>query len=331
MNGGSILVVDDIESIRFAIIEFLAAEFRMLEAADGYQALDLCSRDRIDLVITDIRMPGMGGLALIKRLSAEFPRMKFALMTAYNPDDYIRFARIEKVWNIIPKTTDLDLQHIRTMARKLLGADIFGVQHYFPEATSENTALAELHRMHRRLPEERLPPDRYFSCRVTTAGESNAVCDRAGDLLLASGAPSATRMVLEELAANAMIHAPGGDRPPPDPTMTPENYPMKPEDAFDISFGMLRDNAVVGVTDYKGALNREAILSRLERHTTVDPDSGLPLGLTDAHGRGLYISRENADHLVFNIDPGIRTEIFGIFPIDVSRRTRAISMFQKEA
>ncbi|MBX7058095.1 MAG: response regulator [Leptospirales bacterium] len=326
----TVLVVDDIESIRFAIAEFLSAEFSALEAADGYAALEACSGKQVDLVITDIRMPGMGGLALIKRLSAEYPHMKFALMTAYNPDDYIRFARVERVWNIIPKSTALDLNHIRTMAHKLLGDEIFGVQQYFPKARSETAQLADVHRMHRKLPEEGLAHDVFYICRVSSAGESNSVCDKAGDLLTASGAPSVVRMVLEELAANAMIHAPGGDRPGPDPAMTPENYPMRSEDAFDICFGMLGRNAVVGVTDYKGSLDREAILSRLERHTTLDSESGLPVGLTDAHGRGLYISRENADHLVFNIEPGRRTEILGFFPVDASIRTRAISIFQKE-
>ncbi len=332
MSAGkkAVLVVDDIESIRFAIKEYLNREFRVFAAEDGNAALALCEKEPIDLVITDIRMPGMGGLALIKRLGPMFPQMKFALMTAYNVDDYIRFARVERVWNIIPKTTFLDLKYILVMARKLLSEEIFGVSHYFPHARLETVTVPDIHRMHRRRSEEKLPRDVFYSCRISTAGENNAVCDRISDLLIDQGAPSALRMVLEELAANAMIHAPGKDRPAPDPTLGPENYPMAAEDAFDIGFGILEDNAVASVTDYKGSLNRDEALYRLERQTTADPATGLPIGLVDSHGRGLYISRENVDHLIFNIDPGKKTEIVGVLPLDSIVRTRAISIFQRD-
>ena len=334
-----VLVVDDIDSIRFAIREFLSGEFEVREAANGREALAACRAEPIDLVITDIRMPVMGGLELIRALHEEFPQTRYALMTAYNVDDYIRFAREERVWNIIPKTTFLDLHSIRTLARKLLGAGIFGVQQYFPAARVERVSIPDLHRRRRKLGdetppppelvEEALAPDEFLVCRVTSPGENNAVCDKASELLIACGAPSVTRMILEELAANAMIHAPhGGDRPPADRSGAHDLHPMAPADAFDVGFGILNQNAVVSVVDYHGALRRESILEKLERQTTADPRTGLPLGLTDPHGRGLYISRENADHLVFNIEPGKRTEVIGVLPLESLVRTRSISFFQ---
>ena len=334
----SILVVDDIESIRYSIKDYLSREFRAYAAADGFEAVRICKNQPIDLVITDIRMPGMGGLQLIKILSEQYPRMKFALMTAYSVDDYIEFVRNQKVWNIIPKSTSMDLNFVRVMAHKLLTNDIFGIQQYYPRATLEDLKISDIHRMHRNLDDnEGLAPDHFYTCRIATPEENNAICDMAGDLLAHSGAPSMVRLVLEELAANAMIHAPnrpGDERPRPQnrPGMPNGEYiPMAEEDAFDISFGIVEDNAIVAITDYHGTVNREEILYRLERQVTPDPATGLPLGLVDTHGRGLYISREQADHLIFNIDPGHRTEIIGVLPLGPRARNRAIAIFQRES
>ncbi|MEQ9366433.1 MAG: response regulator, partial [Leptospirales bacterium] len=139
----SILVVDDIESIRYSIKDFLSREFRTFAAADGFEAIRICKNQPIDLVITDIRMPGMGGLQLIKILSEQYPAMKFALMTAYSVDDYIEFVRNQKVWNIIPKSTSMDLNFVRVMAHKLLTNDIFGIQQYFPRAALEDLKISD--------------------------------------------------------------------------------------------------------------------------------------------------------------------------------------------
>lgn len=64
-----ILVVDDLASIRSQIgsaLEILGAE--VVEASDGAEALDLLSRDSADVVVTDVRMPRMDGLELLRSL-----------------------------------------------------------------------------------------------------------------------------------------------------------------------------------------------------------------------------------------------------------------------
>jgi two-component system, cell cycle sensor histidine kinase and response regulator CckA len=76
LNGHLVLVVDDDFRIRFYVKTILqSARFRVLEAGDGLEALELfrASRDRIALVITDIRMPGMSGSELAKHLRLDCP------------------------------------------------------------------------------------------------------------------------------------------------------------------------------------------------------------------------------------------------------------------
>jgi CheY-like chemotaxis protein len=81
-----ILIVDDEESVAFflrASLKELGRGYRIEIANSGEQALQLLSRHSFDLVITDLRMPGMDGLELLSQVRKLHPRTRLVLMTAY--------------------------------------------------------------------------------------------------------------------------------------------------------------------------------------------------------------------------------------------------------
>ncbi len=89
-----LLVVDDVAVNRHVLHELLTPiGFLVTEAASGEQALELCAAETPDLVFLDLRMPGMDGLELAKRLRAlpSGPRLKLIAMSAsvlaFNRDD----------------------------------------------------------------------------------------------------------------------------------------------------------------------------------------------------------------------------------------------------
>ena len=64
-----IMIVDDVASIRQIVTKvFQDVGYQVTEAARGEEALDLAKLKRVHLVITDVEMPGMSGLDLIKAL-----------------------------------------------------------------------------------------------------------------------------------------------------------------------------------------------------------------------------------------------------------------------
>lgn len=307
----TVLIVDDITSIRMAISDYLSSTYHVLTARDGNEALSVLESGRVDFLLSDIRMPGMSGLDLITTTQKRWPEVKYALMTAYNINDYIHYAREHRIYNIIPKSTFLDLNFIRIMLHKLLTGRIFGIDNYLPRLRTENLSIAKLHKIHRNTDdaaEALFSPDTNYLFQVETHGEKDAGCDAISDILCRNGAPSIFRQITEELASNAMTHGHG---------------------KMQLGFGLSDETVFLSVTDHSGTLDRDEILLRLERNVTLD-ENGLPYALSDPRGRGLFISRENTDQLIFNIAPGKCTEVIAFINAGESVRTRAVSIYQSD-
>lgn len=66
--GASILVVDDEKQIRDLIAEILSDEYSVIQAADGTEAIEILKHKRPDLIISDVSMPNVDGLELLKYL-----------------------------------------------------------------------------------------------------------------------------------------------------------------------------------------------------------------------------------------------------------------------
>ena len=80
----TILIVDDEESQREAIAGFLRKlGYKVISSPDGAKALEIIQKDTIDLVISDMKMPIVGGLELLQKAKAIIPDIAFILMTAY--------------------------------------------------------------------------------------------------------------------------------------------------------------------------------------------------------------------------------------------------------
>jgi two-component system response regulator AtoC len=81
---GRILVVDDEEGVRSFLAESLELDGHQLEeAASGEEALKLLRARSFDLVLTDLRMPGMDGMQLLEKVQAEQPEVEFIVLTAH--------------------------------------------------------------------------------------------------------------------------------------------------------------------------------------------------------------------------------------------------------
>ncbi|MGH9584981.1 MAG: sigma-54-dependent transcriptional regulator, partial [Bryobacteraceae bacterium] len=79
-----VLVVDDDESLRRVTqVQLEQAGFESETAANGNEALAALQRSPAQLVITDLKMPGMSGLELLRRIRADYPEVVVIVITAF--------------------------------------------------------------------------------------------------------------------------------------------------------------------------------------------------------------------------------------------------------
>lgn len=105
-----ILVVDDEEDILWSLKEFLVNKdlsAEVLTASSGEAALEVLARKRIDLVITDIRMPGMSGLDLLVEIKNRFPYTSVIVMTAFPSSEFKREALLRGGMYFVEKPFDI--------------------------------------------------------------------------------------------------------------------------------------------------------------------------------------------------------------------------------
>ncbi|MFW6067501.1 MAG: sigma-54-dependent transcriptional regulator [Myxococcota bacterium] len=104
MPETTVLVVDD-ESSNLASLEKIFARegFRVLTAHDGRRALDVCRQRQVHVVLTDLMMPGMGGVDLIKALKTVAPDVEAVVMTAYGTVETAVEAMKEGAYDFVEK------------------------------------------------------------------------------------------------------------------------------------------------------------------------------------------------------------------------------------
>jgi DNA-binding NarL/FixJ family response regulator len=89
-----VLVVDDHEMIRLAFAELVANEPDMdviATASTGHEAYELALRHRPDVVVMDVRMPGMDGIAATRRITdhPDLDRVAVLILTTFDLDEYV--------------------------------------------------------------------------------------------------------------------------------------------------------------------------------------------------------------------------------------------------
>lgn len=91
-----LIIVDDEKPIRNFIKSMIPGERLKIEiageAADGIEGLELCLKVRPDIILTDIRMPGMDGLELLETVKRELPCSKVILISGYDEFAYAQKA-----------------------------------------------------------------------------------------------------------------------------------------------------------------------------------------------------------------------------------------------
>ncbi len=117
MKEEKILIVDDQFGIRILLNEVFQKEgYQTFQAANGIQALEIVTKHDPDLVLLDMKIPGMDGIEILKRMKVIDPDIRVIIMTAYGELDMIQEAKDLGAITHFAKPFDID--DIRAAVRK---------------------------------------------------------------------------------------------------------------------------------------------------------------------------------------------------------------------
>jgi len=130
-----ILIVDDEETLTWSMARSLSKDkekYEVFVANNGREALNLLEKNKIDLVISDIRMPDINGLDLLVKIRKEYSQTKVIIMTAYGSSDVQKEANRRGSLYYVEKP--FEISDIRKIIIDLIGkkkgfrGKVFGLQ-----------------------------------------------------------------------------------------------------------------------------------------------------------------------------------------------------------
>ncbi|MGM9925867.1 MAG: response regulator [Bacillus sp. (in: firmicutes)] len=116
---GKILIVDDQYGIRILLNEVLQkVGYETFQAANGVQALEIAKVHSPDLVLLDMKIPGMDGIEILKRMKQHDKNIAVIIMTAYGELGMIE--RAKDLGAVAHFAKPFDIDHIRSAVNKYL-------------------------------------------------------------------------------------------------------------------------------------------------------------------------------------------------------------------
>lgn len=254
-----------------------------------------------DLVMFDAAMLELGNVACAKN-----PRVGLVLMTSDQIPAYLpELKRLSAIPHIVSRDEadrTFTVKNIVTTVTKLLSQDIFGLEKYLSWGVDIHSAPIVSSRQ-----------------RADLLGEVDAYFEKLG---VRRANRDRIRTVLEEMLMNAIYDAPTNAEGVSLYNHLPRTteLSLKPEEQGLLRFatdGML---IAVSVQDPFGGLKGSTLLRYLEHNYAGNAAELNPKENKGGAGRGLHQIVENSDLVVFNVDPGKKTEVVVLFNVEVKEK-----------
>ncbi|KOR32943.1 nitrogen regulation protein NR(I) [Achromatium sp. WMS3] len=147
----NVWIIDDDRSIRWVLEKtFQKAGLKVVTFSNATGILDLLQRERPQVIISDIRMPGVDGLSLLQQLSQNYPDLPVIIMTAYSDLDSAVSAFHGGAFEYLPKPFDVDeaVDQVRRACRQHRQEDAVPqvLETHTPEIIGAAPAMQEVFR-----------------------------------------------------------------------------------------------------------------------------------------------------------------------------------------
>lgn len=280
----TILIAEDDEAIRLLLNEVLQNEgYTVFLAENGVEAINQLESTTVDLIISDINMPIMNGFELLSKVADLYPNTQRVLMTAYNVDDYMHLIQKHNIGNIVTKGLPFNTTELILVCEQIFSRQIFGLAPH-------------------------LEPQTEILCSsIKHPDEINELSSKLTELYGKESNSQKLNTVLMELLTNALFYG-AKDENPIDKSSWNKDFTLGEDQSIKVYHGRDDDKTGFSIVDNGGKLNQKTILYWLDRQLSTG-ENGLPQGIFDTHGRGLFITRQYVDRLIVNVEKGKRCEV----------------------
>jgi two-component system, NtrC family, response regulator AtoC len=111
----TVLIVDDDEGMRDTLTAILKREFRILRVASGELALSILNKEDVDLVLLDVRLPGISGFEVLRIVKENYSLVEVIMISAINEIETAVQAMKHGAYHYITK--DFDYDQLRSIVR----------------------------------------------------------------------------------------------------------------------------------------------------------------------------------------------------------------------
>jgi len=121
-----VLVVDDRIEDRETLGDILAGKgYRVVLAKDGYEAVRYAERGSFDVILLDIKMPGMDGVKTLDRIKESKPETGIIMVTAYSMEEFVEESLRKGAYTCLFKPIDVEkmmeaIQKVRDLSKKFM-------------------------------------------------------------------------------------------------------------------------------------------------------------------------------------------------------------------
>lgn len=138
----SVLIVDDEKNMRITLSDILLEEgYSVTTASTGEEAVALCEQHGFDVILMDVRMPGINGVEAFRRIRRHREGVRVIMMSAYSVDDLKQAALEEGAIAFLPKP--LDVQKVVHMIGEVRDTAILIVENDQGVATKLHDSLKD--------------------------------------------------------------------------------------------------------------------------------------------------------------------------------------------
>lgn len=175
-----ILVVDDEEAVRTLYATYLGESYSVKTAGDAREALDQLARERFALVLSDIQMPGLGGIELLRKIIERYPDTAVVMISGVNRTQRVIDAIRVGAADYLIKPCELDVLSLcveRALERRML---LRNARRYKKDLEARNQELARQKAELVRLQATILHSEKMASLGLLAAGVAHELNNPAG-------------------------------------------------------------------------------------------------------------------------------------------------------